>query len=158
MSEKSPKQKQFTKRYRNKTVVHVFWNCPFFFCFVFFCCQDNSVSKGWGCYCARRGMQRSCYAGVSSDRTNLSPFTKDYRGLALPCELRVFVARKGVISKVEFCSCDGFFSFFRFFLFPLCPGHTQIRAEGLFARQPSVIRSYHGESTASHQNCEVKRR
>ena len=26
------------------------------------------------------------YAGVSSDRTNLSSFTKDYRGLALPCD------------------------------------------------------------------------
>ena len=27
-----------------------------------------------------------CHAGVSSDRTNLSPFTKDYRGLALKCD------------------------------------------------------------------------
>ena len=27
-----------------------------------------------------------CYAEVSSDRTNLSPFTKDYRGLALQCD------------------------------------------------------------------------
>ena len=45
---------------------------------------------------------RSCYAGVSSDRTNLSPFTKDYRGLALPCELRVFVARKGAIHLNNF--------------------------------------------------------
>ena len=44
---------------------------------------------------------QSCYAGVSSDRTNLSPFTKDYRGLALPCELRVFAARKGAKTKVQ---------------------------------------------------------
>ena len=29
---------------------------------------------------------RSYHAGVSSDRTNLSPFTKDYRGLALQCD------------------------------------------------------------------------
>ena len=82
-------------------------------------------SKGWGCYCVGYEMQRSCYAGVSSDRTNLSPFTKDYRGLALPCELRVFVARKGVISKVEFCSCDGFFFVFSFFFVPVVPwAHT----------------------------------
>ncbi len=27
-----------------------------------------------------------CSAEVSSDRTNLSPFTKDYRGLALQCD------------------------------------------------------------------------
>ena len=30
----------------------------------------------------------------SSDRTNLSPFTKDYRGLALQCDLKVFGARE----------------------------------------------------------------
>ena len=41
----------------------------------------------------------SYYAGVSSDRTNLSPFTKDYRGLALPCDFSVFVAREGAILK-----------------------------------------------------------
>ena len=34
---------------------------------------------------AREGVE-PCYAGVSSDRTNLSPFTKDYRGLALQCD------------------------------------------------------------------------
>ena len=35
----------------------------------------------------RAGTARlSYYAGVSSDRTNLSPFTKDYRGLALQCD------------------------------------------------------------------------
>ena len=39
--------------------------------------------------------RRSYYAGVSSDRTNLSPFTKDYRGLALSCDFTVFVACKG---------------------------------------------------------------
>ena len=32
-------------------------------------------------------------AEVSSDRINLSPFTKDYRGLALQCDLHVFGAR-----------------------------------------------------------------
>ena len=37
------------------------------------------------------------YAGVSSDRTNLSPFTKDYRGLALSCDFALFEARKGTI-------------------------------------------------------------
>ena len=31
-----------------------------------------------------------CYAEVSSDRTNLSPFTKDYRGLALEMRLISF--------------------------------------------------------------------
>ena len=40
----------------------------------------------------------SYYAGVSSDRTNLSPFTKDYRGLALSCDFDVFVAREGAIN------------------------------------------------------------
>ena len=35
---------------------------------------------------ARGVLGRPCYAGVSSDRTNLSPFTKDYRGLALQCD------------------------------------------------------------------------
>ena len=30
--------------------------------------------------------QQPCSAEVSSDRTNLSPFTKDYRGLALQCD------------------------------------------------------------------------
>ena len=39
------------------------------------------------------------YAGVSSDRTNLSPFTKDYRGLALSCDFALFEARKGTIRK-----------------------------------------------------------
>ena len=34
----------------------------------------------------RRKLLSSCSAGVSSDRTNLSPFTKDYRGLALKCD------------------------------------------------------------------------
>ena len=48
---------------------------------------------------AARANAEPCYAGVSSDRTNLSPFTKDYRGLALPCDLRVFAARKGAIIK-----------------------------------------------------------
>ena len=38
---------------------------------------------------------RSYHAGVSSDRTNLSPFTKDYRGLALQCDLAVFRAPWG---------------------------------------------------------------
>ena len=41
--------------------------------------------------------RRSYYAGVSSDRTNLSPFTKDYRGLALSCDFTVFVACKGTL-------------------------------------------------------------
>ena len=40
-------------------------------------------------------LQDSYYAGVSSDRTNLSPFTKDYRGLALSCDFIVFEAREG---------------------------------------------------------------
>jgi len=44
-------------------------------------------------------MGRSYYAGVSSDRTNLSPFTKDYRGLALSCDFTVFVACKGTLKK-----------------------------------------------------------
>ena len=35
-----------------------------------------------------------CSAEVSSDRTNLSPFTKDYRGLALKCDYSVFGARE----------------------------------------------------------------
>ena len=39
------------------------------------------------------------YAGVSSDRTNLSPFTKDYRGLALSCDFALFEARKGTIRR-----------------------------------------------------------
>ena len=43
----------------------------------------------------RRRDRNSYYAGVSSDRTNLSPFTKDYRGLALSCDFTVFVARPG---------------------------------------------------------------
>ena len=43
--------------------------------------------------------RRSYYAGVSSDRTNLSPFTKDYRGLALSCDFDVFVAREGAINR-----------------------------------------------------------
>ena len=42
-------------------------------------------------------IRRSYYAGVSSDRTNLSPFTKDYRGLALSCDFTVFVACKGTL-------------------------------------------------------------
>ena len=39
------------------------------------------------------------HAGVSSDRTNLSPFTKDYRGLALQCDLAVFRALRGHHNK-----------------------------------------------------------
>ena len=31
-------------------------------------------------------LHQPCSAEVSSDRTNLSPFTKDYRGLALQCD------------------------------------------------------------------------
>ena len=50
-------------------------------------------------YMAGRRDRRPCYAGVSSDRTNLSPFTKDYRGLALPCDLRVFAARQGAMLR-----------------------------------------------------------
>ena len=46
-------------------------------------------------------MGRSYYAGVSSDRTNLSPFTKDYRGLALSCDFIVFEAREGTTTKKE---------------------------------------------------------
>ena len=42
---------------------------------------------------------RPVYAGVSSDRTNLSPFTKDYRGLALSCDFALFEARKGTIRR-----------------------------------------------------------
>ena len=42
---------------------------------------------------------RAVYAGVSSDRTNLSPFTKDYRGLALSCDFALFEARKGTIRR-----------------------------------------------------------
>ena len=57
--------------------------------------------SGWrAVHGTARRAGRPCYAGVSSDRTNLSPFTKDYRGLALPCDLRVFAARKGAILHV----------------------------------------------------------
>ena len=42
---------------------------------------------------------RPYHAGVSSDRTNLSPFTKDYRGLALQCDLAVFRALRGAHQK-----------------------------------------------------------
>ena len=45
----------------------------------------------------RPTLHQSYYAGVSSDRTNLSPFTKDYRGLALQCDLAVFRALRGAI-------------------------------------------------------------
>ena len=47
----------------------------------------------------RPTLHQSYYAGVSSDRTNLSPFTKDYRGLALQCDLAVFRAPWGAPSK-----------------------------------------------------------
>ena len=43
--------------------------------------------------------RKSFYAGVSSDRTNLSPFTKDYRGLALPCDFTIFEALSGTTFK-----------------------------------------------------------
>ena len=46
-------------------------------------------------FVSRRRTYRSYHAGVSSDRTNLSPFTKDYRGLALQCDLAVFRAPRG---------------------------------------------------------------
>ena len=36
-------------------------------------------------YC-QQDPRKPCSAEVSSDRTNLSPFTKDYRGLALQCD------------------------------------------------------------------------
>jgi len=44
---------------------------------------------------ATSNADQSYHAGVSSDRTNLSPFTKDYRGLALQCDLAVFRAPWG---------------------------------------------------------------
>ena len=63
-------------------------------------CAPITEFPNWRALNAQLGLYgNSCYAGVSSDRTNLSPFTKDYRGLALPCDLRVFAARKGAISK-----------------------------------------------------------
>ena len=55
----------------------------------------GEASTARGSRVAPQPAPKPCYAGVSSDRTNLSPFTKDYRGLALPCEFRVFAARKG---------------------------------------------------------------
>ena len=39
--------------------------------------------------------RHSYYAEVSSERTNLSPFTKDYRGLALKCDFTLYGAREG---------------------------------------------------------------
>ena len=40
-------------------------------------------------------INKLCHAEVSADRTNLSPFTKDYRVLAFKCDWYVFVAREG---------------------------------------------------------------
>ena len=60
-------------------------------------CPNNRTPRCPGWWAGGGTWDRSCYAGVSSDRTNLSPFTKDYRGLALPCELRLFAARKGAM-------------------------------------------------------------
>ena len=55
---------------------------------------------------ATSNADQSYHAGVSSDRTNLSPFTKDYRGLALPCDLKLFAARKGANTK--YCSVPNY--------------------------------------------------
>ena len=60
-----------------------------FFCLEKMLCQavPAHVQKLTSCRLRAPGDEdRSYYAGVSSDRTNLSPFTKDYRGLALPCD------------------------------------------------------------------------
>ena len=43
--------------------------------------------------------RRSYYAEVSSERTNLSPFTKDYRGLAFKCDFLLCRAREGTHFK-----------------------------------------------------------
>ena len=89
----------------------------FFLAMYFICCSDIITHHASRCprrlfvclfrpclksqpagFKARRVMlRRSYYAGVSSDRTNLSPFTKDYRGLALSCDFAVFVAREGTL-------------------------------------------------------------
>ena len=53
------------------------------------------------CKACPAALANSYHAGVSSDRTNLSPFTKDYRGLALPCDFSVFAARRGTISTQQ---------------------------------------------------------
>ena len=50
----------------------------------------------WNCVEMQRDFTRySYYAEVSSERTNLSPFTKDYRGLALKCDFTLYGAREG---------------------------------------------------------------
>ena len=68
----------------------------------------SSLALQWGPYGIFRHRQEQveifagpypCHAGVSSDRTNLSPFTKDYRGLALKCDYSLFVARKGTVNE-----------------------------------------------------------
>ena len=54
----------------------------------------------------RLTLSKSYHAGVSSDRTNLSPFTKDYRGLALQCDLAVFRALRGAIVFIKDDVCS----------------------------------------------------
>ena len=74
--------------------------CAFSFGFAPCCCPipgeaHPSANIGPGAFKAYRSAQlQPCTAEVSSDRTNLSPFTKDYRGLALQCDLKVFGARE----------------------------------------------------------------
>ena len=53
----------------------------------------NTPSSGGGAKWTPNSHSNQFSAEVSSDRINLSPFTKDYRGLALQCDLHVFVAR-----------------------------------------------------------------
>ena len=65
----------------------------------------------------RRDARQSFYAGVSSDRTNLSPFTKDYRGLALSCDFDVFEAREGTPRKKKKKKLKSFFFFDLFVAF-----------------------------------------
>ena len=61
----------------------------YFLTFLFFSPQRSDPLRNFEFprlkYC-QRVVRKPCSAEVSSDRTNLSPFTKDYRGLALQCD------------------------------------------------------------------------
>ena len=74
----------------------------YFLTFLFFSPQRSDPLRNFEFprlkYC-QRVVRKPCSAEVSSDRTNLSPFTKDYRGLAFQCDFKVFVARESTFNK-----------------------------------------------------------
>jgi len=58
-------------------------------------CYKPTNEKKKKSFMANNDFSYSYHAEVTSNRTNLSPFTKDYRGLALQCDYKVCVAREG---------------------------------------------------------------